>query len=110
MLLQRAAQAAALLAGTNQHQVAVESASRAASIALQYCAAGSLLEAVAAAHQLLTVRAASSKGRGGRKTPSNVRGYDMLLSQWAHMTARPGSNNSSSRGKAKRSHGESNGG
>jgi hypothetical protein len=51
------------------------------------------------------VRAASSKGRGGRKTPGNVKGYDRLLSQWAHMTARPGSSNSS-KGKAKRAHGE----
>lgn len=50
-------------------------------------------------------RAASSKGRGGRKTPANVKGYDRLLSQWAHMTARPGSGNSS-KDKAKRPHGE----
>lgn len=106
MLLQRAAQTAALMAGTTQQQFVIGSASRTVSVALQCCAAGTLLEAIAGAHQLLTVRAASSKGRGGRKTPSNVRGYDRLLRQWAHMTARPGSSNSNSRGKARRTHGK----
>lgn len=62
--------------------------------------AGQLLLPAAAA-----VRAASSKGRGGRKQPSHLKGYDRLLNQWHRMTAKPGgSTNNGTKGK--RSHGE----
>jgi hypothetical protein len=83
------------------------------SSAWQGCTVSNLLSAVAGAQQLVTAgiqlmpaRAASSGSKGrGRKYPSNVKGYDRLLSQWAHMTAKPGSD-SNTKGKGQRPHGE----
>lgn len=113
MLLHKATQGASLLFRSSSQQLLMVAAGQDVSSALQCCAVSQLLSAVLGAQQLFTAgnqlmpaRAASSGSKGrGRKKPSNAKGYDRLLSQWAHMTAKPGSN-SSSKGKGQRPHGE----
>lgn len=74
---------------------------------LQRAAASLLTNCNASVHStwflLSATRAASSSsrkggsgGRGGRKHPSHVKGYDRLLQQWAHMTAKPSASSSTS--------------
>lgn len=82
-----------------QHMVLLAAAQNAYA-ALQGWSAASLLSGAAGACQLLVARAASSKGRGGRKGPH--KGYDRLLNQWAHMTAKPSNTTSSSSNKGRR--------
>jgi hypothetical protein len=114
MLLHKATQGASLLMRSSaQQQLLMVAAVHDTSSAWQCCTVSNVLSAVVGAQQLFTAgnqlmpaRAASSGSKGrGRKYPSNVKGYDRLLSQWAHMTAKPGSN-SSSKGKGQRPHGE----
>lgn len=104
MLQQQLVRAAALAVsqqtGSSQQVLVALPALGCVSSALQHHS--QLGSAAAAAAGWSFKRAASSKGRG-RKHPSHVKGYDRLLSQWHHMTARPGT--SSSTNKAKRAHG-----
>jgi hypothetical protein len=111
MLLHKATQGASLLMrGSSQQQLLMVAAVQDGSSAWQCCTVSNLLSAVVGAQQLfqlMPARAASSGSKGrGRKYPSNVKGYDRLLSQWAHMTAKPGSKSSSSKGNGQRAHGE----
>lgn len=85
MLLLNAAQAASFLKNLSHNSLCVLAGLCNGAAPLQL--SGASLEPRVGI-QLLTARAASSKGRG-RKHPSHVKGYDRLLHQWAHMTAVP---------------------
>lgn len=105
----QAPQPAVMFRNPSGHRMVLLAAAQNAYAALHGCSAASLLSGAAAACQLLVARAASSKGRGGRKGPH--KGYDRLLHQWAHMTAKPSNTSSSSstnkgRRQASRTHSE----
>jgi hypothetical protein len=83
----------------SKQQLLLLAAGQSAYTALQGWSVASLLGGAAGACQLLVARAASNKGRG-RKGPH--KGYDRLLNQWAHMTAKPNTSNSSNSNKGRR--------
>lgn len=93
------------LTGSNPQQACMPLLSVASLSAAAAAACGVLGQLVAPAAAAAGLRAASSKGRGGRKYPSHMKGYDRLISQWQRMTAKPGSS-TNTKGASKKSHGE----